>query len=297
VESRAFGGKSDSDEATYQALEENAIDLWRRHESRTIVTDQMFNSNHRTARLADVLIIVLLVCCPSVCAQEQATTAQHLAWVQRFLWTFYPELKDHKYRMTTTAYLGFDEPVGDFGNFDITIGEAAPGTILGIGGTGSVLGAEPHKNPKISPIYAKQFLIANFAFYKTGQLFMFSCGGPATGNQEAYDNVKQLVNWHPEWTEAQAITALMKAGALYGPTEKEKFLKTLNIGQLDALFGKSTIDSVEFESGYENRNPPYALLHWTVKMTTSRADGDKRTYQMFFEPFKGVLTQIQAVEP
>jgi hypothetical protein len=242
------------------------------------------------------ILFLILICCASARAQEQQSALQHLVWAQRFLRAFYPELIDHKYRMTTTAYLGFDESVGDFGRFDISIGQAAPGTIMGIMGVGQI-GPNPPKGVKPGPVYAEQFLTANFAFFKTGNLFMFSCGGSAAGNPAAYDSVKQLVEWHPEWTEERAIAELTKAGAVFGPGEKEKFLSMLPVARLEESFGKITIVSTEFESLLEEHNSPFALLHWLVKVKVNDPDGSDRMYDMIFEPFKAKLIQIQAVSP
>ncbi len=196
--------------------------------------------------------------------------------------------------MTARTSFPFDVPVQSMGNLEIQVGQMAPGTILGIAGTGHIVGSESPKDLKSGPIYPKQFVAAFFGFDKEGHLMTFASEGSAVGKGEAYDGVKQLVGFHPEWTEAQDIAALLKAGATYGPDEKAALFKTIPLEKLQKLLGKITITSAEFETVTDD-DQRFPLLHWSVNADIEFADGTQRSYKLIFEPFNGALTNIDIV--
>jgi hypothetical protein len=206
-------------------------------------------------------------------------------------------MKDRRYVMTTTTSEPFDVPVRAVGNLNIQVGEMAPGTITGVVAANGIIGQNAPKDTKSGPIYAKQFINAFFGFDKPGHLFTFASEGPAVGKKDDYDRVKQLAGSHPEWTETQVIATLLKAGALYGPDGRDKFLRTIPIEGLEKLFGKIAIVSTEFESLTQNSTPRFALLYWVVTIKVSFPDGGEGTYTMHFEPFNGALIQMEAVSP
>jgi hypothetical protein len=229
----------------------------------------------RAARFLIYAFFATVLFCGATNAQEFGTGIRNLAWAQEFLQTVYPNLTDHRYVITAVTSHSFDAPDMSMGNLAVQIGEMAPGTTLG---TGS----------KTGPIYATQFVSSFFTFDKDGHLSSFASEGPAVGNPQDYSNVKQLVESHPEWTDAQDVSALIKAGAEYGPEEKSKFLNTVPIERLEKLFGKVNIVSSEFvvATGSEQRLP---VLHWIAMAKVTFTNGDQSTYRMQFEPFKGAL--------
>ena len=131
--------------------------------------------------------------------------------------------------MNATTSHPFDVPIQSLGNLTVQISDRAPGTILGtvMAPGGIVGGGKSPKGLKSGPLYPTQLITASFGFDKSGHLANYAAEGPAVGKQEDYDRVKQLVGFHPEWTDAQDIAALLKAGASYGPGEKHKLLNVI----------------------------------------------------------------------
>jgi hypothetical protein len=244
-----------------------------------------------------ILLLSVLIRIPQpVLAQKPVPESRNLAWAQEFLKKMYPEMNYHKYVMTATTSHPFDVTVQSMGNLSIQVGEMAPGTILGIAASGAIVGQDSPKDRNYGPIPAKQFINANFGFDEAGHLATFAAEGPAVGRQTDYDGVKQLVGFHPEWTDAQDISALLKAGALYGPEEKDKFLDVIRVEELKKLFGNIDIVSTKFETMTDN-DQRFPLLHWVVIVNISFSEGNAGTYRMFFEPFKGTLTEMEAISP
>jgi hypothetical protein len=245
----------------------------------------MSNSDRRFVRLAVLLVLAASVVCTN--AKSQESGSKELEWAREFLSTLYPEIRGHRYVMTARTSQPFDVPVGPMGNIRVQIGDFAPGTVIG---------AATVTNGVVSPVQPKQFINALFEFDKPGRLFTFSSDGPAVGKPEEFERVKQLVELHPEWTDAQDIAVLLKAGAPYGPEGKDKFLKVIPLDQLEKLIGKVTIVSAEFETVADHQQG-YALLHWVVIAKVKSSDRGEGTYRMYFEPFKGALTNMDAVSP
>jgi hypothetical protein len=242
----------------------------------------MFNSNRRLPKSAVLLTLAIFVTIPVAKCQERES--KNVTWAQEFLRTFYPEMIGHRYVMTFTTGQPFDVPV-TMGNIRIQIGDFAPGTVIG---------AATVVNGVVIPRQPKQFITALFTFDRSGHLFTFACEGPSVGKQEEHDRFKEAVRSHDEWTEAQAISELMKAGASYGPKEREKFLAILPLSQLEKLFGSVTVVSSEFESLIEGGPPRVPLFRWALTVSVKFSDGDVGSYKMYFEPFKGALIGMDA---
>jgi hypothetical protein len=192
-----------------------------------------------------------------------------------------------------TVFL-FGSPIQALGNMDVQIGEAPPGTIMRITGAGGIVGQKPPTPANLNTVYAKQFIGAHFEFDERGHLAMFGSQGPAVGKEEDYERVKQLVGFHPEWTDAQDIAVLLKAGASYGPDERNALLKAIPLKELEKLFGKVTITSAEFETVTAD-DQRWALLHWLIYADIEFPDGTHRSYKLIFEPFKGALTSMEVI--
>jgi hypothetical protein len=259
----------------------------------------MPNSNHRFNRSAIILALAILSSCVSVLAQGQSYATQNLEWAQRFLLTMYPDLRNLHYDLTTTVYSSFDVTLTRMRRLDMQVGQAPPGTIFGIMGSGS-LGLQPPKGKaKPGPVYAKQFLIVNFGFDKNERFSSFAAGGPEVERPEADQvemNLRELSPEH-QWTDAQADAELKKAGAMYVSIEKEKFLKSLPLDELEKLFGKITVVSADFKVLRDGDPGPPGRAEWLVVIRAKQTDGAQLTYRMVFEPFMGVLTNMDAVSP
>jgi hypothetical protein len=257
----------------------------------------MYESNHRIGKSALILILAIAPFGVSLLAQGQSSAPQNLAWAREFLWTMYPQLRGHNYAFSTNAYSPFDVPVKSFRGFTVQIGEAPPGRLVGYAGGGYLGPKPPNEEVEPGPVYAKQFLVTNFIFDKDERLSSFVAGGPEAERPEADHVARNLRELSPEWTDAQAVTELKKAGAMYVPAEKEKFVKTLPIGDLEKLFGKITVVSAEFKMQRNSELSTYGQSEWLVVMRAKQTNGTQLTYKMIFEPFKGVLTNMEAVAP
>lgn len=146
-----------------------------------------------------------------------------------------------------------------------------------------------------SPILPQQFINATFAFNNMGHLAVFGSEGPGVGKPEEYERFIETVRSHPEWTDAQANSALLQTGASYGPDAKEKLVKTLPLDELEKFFGKIAVVSSEFESQYGDHPPRLPLFRWAVTIKVKFPEGSEESYKMYFEPFKGALIEMDAI--
>lgn len=221
----------------------------------------MSSSNRRGISAFVSAAVLLFVLASPLGAQEHQDDYQNLRWAQAFLWALYPDMKGHRYTMTATTSYPFDMPLEPKGNVRVQIGDFAPGTVLGgMMCTNGIIGQEPPKDMKCSPILPKQFVNAFIAFNKMGHLAAFASEGPAVGKPEEYERFKEAVKSHPEWTDAQANSALLQTGASYGPDAREKLMKTPPLDELEKLFGHIAVVSSEFESLAGDRPPPAYLF-------------------------------------
>lgn len=244
----------------------------------------MLNSNHRFLRFS--IFVALATLATISTANCQQPESKKLEWAREWLRTFYPELNAHRYVMTATTYQPFDGPERPMSPIKLQVGDFAPGTVLG---------AATVVNGVVIPRQPKQFINASLTFDSSGHLSAFYCEGTAVGKQEEYERFKQTVDSHGEWTEAQAISALMEAGASYGPTEREKILRLIPVDQLEKLLGSTTVTSSEFESMSDVQLPRLALFRWRITVSVSFPDRSVGSYRMYFEPFKGALTGMESV--
>lgn len=255
----------------------------------------MYDSNRRISIVTLASLVATLTCFIPIRAQGQGSAPQNLPWAQQFIQIMYPGLRGRHYDLTTTLYASLDAPLSLTRRLDMQVGEAPPGTIFGI--MGGYLGPTPPKDFKPGPVYAKQFLIANFGFDKDERLSSFAAGGPEVEIPEADQVAMNLRELPRVLTDAQADAELKKAGAKYVSTEREKFLKALPIGELEKLLGKITVVSAEFKVFRDGDPGPYGHAEWLVVIKANQTDGTQLTYRMIFEPFKGGLTNMDAVSP
>jgi hypothetical protein len=108
---------------------------------------------------------------------------------------------------------------------------------------------------------------------------------------KALRDIRQLVELHPEWSEAEAIRALKQAGASYGPADKEEFVKSLHLQSTEKFLGRVKVQSVEFSglNPVHTGNFAAGSLDWVVRMEANFPDNTTVTYSLTFEPFAGKL--------
>ena len=93
--------------------------------------------------------------------------------------------------------------------------------------------------------------------------------------------------------QVRADAALKGAGAKYGHADKQAFLQSLRISELEKFFGKIDVTSAELgglDLESKIRDPYWP--DWTVMARSKRPDGSAAIIRMYFEPFKGDLEAL-----
>jgi hypothetical protein len=108
------------------------------------------------------------------------------------------------------------------------------------------------------------------------------------------DVLRKLVESHPEWSEQQEVEALKKAGASFGPGDKEPFVNSLHLERAEQSLGRLKIISVDFllPSADHTGNFAAGEFQWAVHAEAQLPDGTICKYAFGFEPFKGKLIDI-----
>jgi hypothetical protein len=228
------------------------------------------------------LIALVSVLILTFYSQGFATTKKWLEYdrlraVERFLDTVYPQLLQEKGLLT----LQTDELNSHWGTLYVFFTRCDPGS--GVPG-GGVKALYPSCSPAIGSA-SSEFLHlsvemgpAKFPirrFYAQGNLV-----------QERRTALLAEVKVHPEWKEPEMLDALSKAGAKFGPDNKEAFLKLVPAASIFE-FSACQLDlgSGTFSTG------DYS---WSIRGTYQQAKG-KYPCSATFEPFDGKLLAIDEV--
>jgi hypothetical protein len=107
--------------------------------------------------------------------------------------------------------------------------------------------------------------------------------------------IRELVQSHPEWSEDEATRALKKAGAHYGPDDKQQFLQSIHLDKFERVLGRLQIRLVEFQGLSPDHVGNFAAPFWVVQAEGHFPDGTRRTYGFSFEPFEGKLTGLSEI--
>jgi hypothetical protein len=115
----------------------------------------------------------------------------------------------------------------------------------------------------------------------------------ATGQQKL-EAVHRLVQSHPGWSDDNAVAALKQAGARYGPSDKEAFVKSLPLVEAEPFLGRLVLNSVEFNHLRNDRSAGGLIdvFEWQVRAAGHFDDGTQTSYVFSFEPFDGRLTSL-----
>jgi hypothetical protein len=235
-----------------------------------------------------------LVSCSLAHSQESApATKNYVHLAQEFLVSLYPDLAGKGYVMSLEASFRYDVPMNENTGFDLYVGRGPKGMVVGY--LGGYMGQEPPKKKLQSGLMtAEQFLISSFLFNNDGKLTSFGVKGPAVGNPDKDEEVTKLAFSPPyEMTDTKAVAALKQAGARYGPTDKDEFVKHLPIDQLRRYLGPLNVISVEFPILDEHRTTRWP--RWHVLAKVENGSSAERTYEMWLEPFKGDLVRLSLV--
>jgi hypothetical protein len=117
-------------------------------------------------------------------------------------------------------------------------------------------------------------------------------GGPVVDSR--VEKVAQEVKQHPEWSDAEVIVALNRAGARFGPDHKADFLRALPLAKLEPFVGKLKIESADFFVRYTDDKADIPLI-WHVQ-AKRRVAGREVKCSLSFDPFEGRLKGFYSVK-
>lgn len=205
-----------------------------------------------------------------------------LNYVHDFLKVFYPELFDKRYRVTLCASAPGDDDWHVISGvyFVVTPADVYPLHKLIISSPqttdhillGGSIWLPPHQYGRVMEVHA------------------FS----GTVHEQQLEKLRQLVESHPGWSEMEVAGALKKAGAQFGPSEKEAFVNALPLSNAERFLGQLKIISVEFDYPNRERHTGHLAeaLTWRVRTEAVLPDGKRVQYGFEFEPFEGKLTSL-----
>lgn len=217
----------------------------------------------------------------SVCLVSVAVCADNIADSKAAIIRLYPELKGKDLHVGI-ADGGLLETPGPLSEFTMVIQHPSHDVLLA--------GQCP------IPVLSVTF---TFAVTNTDhQLFLFGAGGPVV-NEDRIKRITDEVDSHPEWSDADVLSALSKAGARFGPSARKELLDQLPIKGLSVLMGDIEVESAEFkirDASQMREHLPAASLVWVVKVS-ARSNGRKLTYHIMLEPFDGKVIYIVRFPP
>jgi hypothetical protein len=146
------------------------------------------------------------------------------------------------------------------------------------------------KGQKYKPLDPE--LIASFDFDKDGRIESVTIHGDALANEKKYRQISELVNTHRNWSDAQVVRALKETGAKCGPGDKDSFLASLPLKDLEEFLGKLTIKSADFQLRHDQPGGPIPELWWTVEAESRSTGGNTQIFTLTFEPFAEKLKSI-----
>jgi hypothetical protein len=217
----------------------------------------------------------------TMCLVNVATCADNIADAKAAIIGLYPELKGKDLHVSI-ADGGLLETPGPLSEFTMLVQHASH----------EVLPAGQCQIPALSVTFT--FAVTN----TDHQLFLFGAGG-AVVNEDKIKRITDEVDSHPEWSDANVLSAMSKAGARFGPSAKKELLDQLPIKGLSVLIGDIDVESAEFkirDASQMREHLPSASLIWVLKVS-ARSNDRRVTYQIMLEPFEGKIVFIERFPP
>ena len=203
---------------------------------------------------------------------------------QAFLQDFYPELRNMNLEMYLDARGSFEQPWSYLPRLDVVLGDGPPCGGRPQGASGCEQGGfVPEVNQRLG---------AHFDFFLDGRIQNVSIVSEDLANQRKNDRLRNLVDHHQDWSDAEVVTALGNAGARFGPNQKDAFLKQLPIDLLGKYVGELRMESAEFELRHDQPGGPIAELYWSVRIKAQASGTSNRACGLEFEPFGGKLIAL-----
>jgi len=113
--------------------------------------------------------------------------------------------------------------------------------------------------------------------------------------QEQMRRVQEVLNSHPDWSDAQELEEARKLGLRYGPGEKDVVLRLIPLKELSQFYGPLKIKSAEFSvnAGAKCSGCSFAGPSWQVRVSATHA---VRWLSITVEPFFGRITSLSSGE-
>jgi hypothetical protein len=235
-------------------------------------------SQSRTNELCRNVLRAIIV---GACLVSAAVRADDVADAKAAIIGLYPELKGKDLHIAITDG-GLLETPGPLSNFTMVVQHPSH----------EALPAGQCPIPVLSVYFT-------FAVSSTDhQLFLLGSGGTVV-NEDRFKRITDQVDSHAEWSDADVLSALTKAGARFGPSAKKELLDQLPIKGLSVLMGDIDVESAEFkirDASQIRAHLPSASLTWIVKVST-RSNNQKLAYLVMLEPFDGKVVYVTRFPP
>jgi hypothetical protein len=239
-------------------------------------------SNFGPAFLMPVAILIFGLSSPQLYAAPPNEPGKQIAVLQDFLRVAYPELFGKDRYLEIHAGQSIDFPWRTFYRLNFEVNTLPPDASFGIT-------IDPHTGKVIPPPQHITLMTGDTQFNEE-QIVEIWVGNSDLISSKQNDQIDKLIQSHPEWSDARAYEELKKAGARYGPSDKEQFVQSLHLERFENLVGRLKITSVEPRSLPENRDSSDNVdLDWLVRVDAQLPDGTHHTYALFFEVFGGRL--------
>jgi hypothetical protein len=237
--------------------------------------------------LAGLTILAALLASP-VRASGNAEDA--FVFMRDVLRAAYPELSEKHRFMNSSVSQPVDNswPGPSIVRFEITPfsreqAESEKGEIL----------LDQHTGKRIPPPSNAPLMAGSFWFDRDGHLFQMWAGESDITRSKQNEEFDKFIQSHPEWPDKRDYQELKKAGALYGPGDKEQLARAIHLERFEKVLGHIEIKSIEFSGPVnEEHQGDFATFDWSVRVAVRRPDGSSGTYALVFEPFGGRLTGI-----
>jgi hypothetical protein len=219
---------------------------------------------------------------PTGATQEPVRCPNPVHEAQRFVQTLYPETRAKGYAVLFAVGGTYEGAWKNIPRMELALlkTNSTPSIDLLLGET----------RGKYKPLDPE--LTASFDFDKDGRIEGVTIHGNTLANDKKCEQISLLVNTHRNWSDSQVVRALKEAGAKYGPEDKDGFLASLPLKDLEEFLGKLTIKSAEFQLRHDQPGGPIPELSWSVEAESRSTDGKVKILTLMFEPFAGKLNQI-----
>jgi hypothetical protein len=230
------------------------------------------------------LLAALLSGASSALPQERIPVSQEtiLTFAHDLLQVFYPELFNKNHRVSFCVTTPGDNPWVEIPGVYFTVTPADVNPLQKL--------ISPHPETTDHILLGGLIWLPPMQYGRVQELRAYS----DAVHEQQLDALRNLVESHPEWSDAQAADALKKAGARFGPSDKEAFINSLPFSKTERFLGRLKIESVDFEYPDPKRTGEFAsgALIWIVRAVGELPDGTHPRYGFSFEPFEGKLTSI-----